>query len=656
LHVCLVLICLHGWSRPTWSFVVPLPTSRSASTRASTSPTCLFGIKGFRSWFESQFPHALHAIPTATAHDTFDHVLIDVNQLLHVVLRRSRSQDHALMLLMKELDACLRMATPQSSLVLAMDGPPSACKLATQRHRRLSTLTRTDRKLLQMETLAKTATGNRVFSKTKRDRKKWRLQADTRTLRITPGTDFMTDVEQALLYWAWQRLQNPKLIPSQVQIYISPSTVPGEGEVKLLEWILRQPQALRPAAESIAILGGDSDLVLEGLIIPPSISHNVFVLLPDGSSQYLVVSLWETTRTLAQFLNHTAISSSSSSSTDSSMAYLPRLRTDLVLLLILNGNDYFPKLRGSSGFSKVFHAYLRTLREWLQDTHHPPAFLVDPERLEYNTPFCLAFFRRLEKLSVPASLWQGSAASTAAANRDGRDTHLARFHGLVDAGFFPKPIRWRVRGAEIPSSQGKRKNSPLNQDDDEEDDDDDDDDDDNYNYNDDEDMDMEDEMDDDDVDDDDDDDDEEDEDAMGDDDEMQPQKKRMTTLRIGKPDTQDFLSYEILQPVTTTAKKAKQKLASMALEDLFGDLDNYYENIDNRDATNCSYPWEVGAGDRLDDAMQSHIPRFILTIALVCCRCVSAKSGGSRQARGIPRRSSVEPSDIPRWSMSRLCF
>jgi XRN 5'-3' exonuclease N-terminus len=425
----------------------------------------------------------------------------------------------------------------------------------------------------------------------------------------------MTLTEQALLYWAWQRLQNPRLLPAHVKIYISPSTVPGEGEVKLLEWILRQPHALKKTAgESIAILGGDSDLVLEGLVIPPSISHNVFVLLPDGSTQYLVVSLWETTRALAQFLGHTGTCTGAAFPS----SWLPRLRTDLCLLLILNGNDYFPKLRGSSGFSKVFHAYLRTLQEWIKDSHHPPAFLVDPEPLEYNTPFCLAFFRRLEKVSPPAVLWQRPDTAT---NRDGRDTPLARFHGLVDSGFFPKPIRWRVGEGELTidakqplvGEQASHRINPGDDNDNEESDEDG------------EDGDFEDNDDEDEDDDDDDDEDMymedgdyEEEEGMGDGDERQPQEKRLTTLRIGKPRTPDFVSYELWQPVTTTAKKAKQKLASMALEDLFGDLDNYYENVDNRDGLNASYPWEVGTVlPTYDATMCSHVPT--LTGAIVAC-------------------------------------
>lgn len=377
------------------------------------------------------------AIPKATAHDKFDHVLIDMNQLLHICLRKSRSEGHALTLLMKELDECCRMATPTKSLVLAMDGPPSASKLATQRLRRLQTIVRTERKLQQMDQLS--SSGKRVFSKAKQNRKRRRYEAETQTLRITPGTDFMVLTERAILYWAWQRLQNknPHHFLSRVKVYISPSTVAGEGEVKLLEWVLRQRVVGKAGGvgESIAILGGDSDLVLEGLVIPPAFTHNVFVLLPDGNRKYLSVSLWETTRTLAQFLPK-----------DLKSEHYLRVRTDLVLLLILNGNDYFPKLRGSSGFHKVFHTYLRTLRDWVakNDPEHHPPFLVEPESLTYNLPFCIAFFRHLEKLAPPNLLWRNATGVPGNVRSARAATPLAKFNSLVDAGFFPRPIRWKV--------------------------------------------------------------------------------------------------------------------------------------------------------------------------------------------------------------------
>ena len=187
------------------------------------------GIKGFRSWLESQFPDSVVAMPKTGLSEKFDHVLIDMNQFLHVVLRKSRSDGHGLTLLMKELDECLQLATPTKSLVLAIDGPPSAAKLATQRKRRFATVVKSDYKIKQLDKLL--SPKPKLLA-----RKKRRAAAETRTLCITPATDFMFKVEQALLYWVWQRLsaRNSCLSVHNVKVFISPSTVAGEGEVKLL--------------------------------------------------------------------------------------------------------------------------------------------------------------------------------------------------------------------------------------------------------------------------------------------------------------------------------------------------------------------------------------------------------------------------------------
>ena len=470
----------------------------------------LMGIKGFRAWFESQFPEAVVPLTHYNAAsknnkkkdvDCFDHVLMDVNQLLHVVMRRAKSEGHALTLLIKELDHHCTIAQPKKSLVLALDGPPSAAKLATQRRRRYSTVIRGKIRSERMEFIQKRQQQQQQLNQTtttvtssllqlknsqKKNKKKnnnhrrSKLARDVQTLCITPGTDFMERAHSAILYWAWQRLSNPFGPLAHVKIYISPANVPGEGEVKLLDWLWhnnhyhqyaspsknnhhhkkrtnfqnqkqqqqqrsQQNKSVIQPGDSVAIMGGDSDLVLEAFIISPSyITHNVFCILPDGSQKSYAISLWEATRTLYQFLQPQL-----------QQEDIMRVRTDLVLLLIMNGNDYLPKLRGSSGFHKLFHTYLRLLKDWLlEDSTHqiqnpdsadrhkhgtkrPPPFLVDPDTLQFNIPFCIAFFRKLA-LAAPKVAPQSELLSY-----QNSVTPLSHLHTLIDSGFLPKPILWK---------------------------------------------------------------------------------------------------------------------------------------------------------------------------------------------------------------------
>ncbi len=374
------------------------------------------------------------------------------------------------------------IALPTKSIVLAFDGPAAAAKLATQRRRRYSTVIRAGRKKARRDLLEKRgiivnnhqhdsnydtssslssssiasashSSSSTTSSRSKRRRNKYknknREEKEEETLKITPGTEFMDRAHDAILYWAWQRLENTRGKLSKCRIYISPSTVPGEGEVKLLDWLIQaggggesyrnnkydnsrnangngngnkygfrgRGRIVKPG-ESVAILGGDSDLVLEGLVIPPSITHNVFVILPSGFGTSYVVSLWETTLALGRFL---------------APHFDPKdcmyVRTDLVLLLIMNGNDYLPKLRGSAGFNKLFHTYLRLLKKWLKeekkggsgaggagDTNFGAGagagvrnspYLINPDTLEFNLPFCIAFFEELAN-SAPKNLAQPS--------------------------------------------------------------------------------------------------------------------------------------------------------------------------------------------------------------------------------------------------------
>lgn len=199
----------------------------------------LFGIKGFRAWFETRFPDSIVNIDVPDANEKnrgntknqksakqaassssqeyFDHVLIDMNQILHVVLRRSRNEEHATRLLMVEMDRLLRMVTPTKSLVLAIDGPPAAAKLATQRRRRYGTLVRTKWKLSHFDKLR--------IPKRQRAKRLRGYKSELQSLKLTPATSFMKQMEDTLLYWAWQRLQQRNSKFRKVKIYINPSTV-----------------------------------------------------------------------------------------------------------------------------------------------------------------------------------------------------------------------------------------------------------------------------------------------------------------------------------------------------------------------------------------------------------------------------------------------
>jgi len=516
----------------------------------SRATTQLNGIRGFNIWFENEFPDSIVKINAETSEENFDHVLIDMNHMIHVVSRRSRNDEHAVRIIMSALDELLNLVVPSKSLVLAIDGAPPAAKLATQRSRRFGTLVRTEWKLEHFDKLK--------ISKGRRARRRRSYQAEIQSLQITPGTEFQHLMESTLQYWAWQRLQHRHSKLRDVRVFISPSTVPGEGEVKLLSWIMSRHRA----GQSVAIVGRDSDLVLEGLIIPPAWTHNVYVIQQlDTGRDYVSVSIWETTRKLMSWLPPQA-----------PPEQILQVRTDLVLLVMLNGNDYLPKLRGSKGFTTLCQTYRRLLKEEFSKFDGKKSKgrlvgLVDPDSLEFRLDFSIRFFEELHKLS-PLQYFRPPEDSQS--NGEQSLAPMGRLNNILDAGFVPRPMKFHViKDRDFDQNEGD--------DDDEEGFDDDDDDE--------EDAFAEDFQNDIDLDD--------DEEDIGD-----VATRYLVQLTLGDPKSDDFLVYETWHIPGSPFKETKHKLARMALNDFFGmDPEASEEDSNSFMATTGfsgrGYSWEI---------------------------------------------------------------
>ena len=344
-----------------------------------------------------------------------------------------------------------------SLLVFSEDGSPGAAKLESQRRRRYSIYKKAESQERQIRILKERGwrdndfgfpgneKNNPLFVKHDRERI---------TLNITPGTAYMDRVTTALLYWAWQYVSR---FP-RVKVYINPSSVHGEGEVKLLDWIMHGKRTLSSPRnsrmnvrqnETIAILGGDSDLVLMGLVIPPSITHNIHVILPGVKGESLVVSVWETTKIMANMIEGTAIYGTESTKKAKRRRSLTldqviQARIDTALLIILNGNDYLPKLRGCrAGFNSFFPVYLDLVKSWMDDRSESGSrdssliSLDDRGQLYMNVPFATAFFRALAS--------NAEVTSYTDVVRDSLSTlqsHLGHLNNLVEDAFERCDIAW----------------------------------------------------------------------------------------------------------------------------------------------------------------------------------------------------------------------
>ena len=207
------------------------------------------GVAGLLSYLRSAFPAAFVEVPHGC-----DHLYVDMNSLLHQVVRKSRTEAQALDALRVLLHELTWLEhRPRMTLTLSVDGPAPLAKLHEQQQRRLA-------KALQQKEPSK----KRGFS-------------SLSGLEVTVGTSFMRDVDAALRAWANERRDR------FWSITVDPSSHAGEGEVKLFGHLARRCRSAEAEAEHALhlVLGGDADLVLLALASP---ARHVLVLDPSSRS------------------------------------------------------------------------------------------------------------------------------------------------------------------------------------------------------------------------------------------------------------------------------------------------------------------------------------------------------------------------------------
>lgn len=300
------------------------------------------GIPGFQKWLLSNFPEAVRVqgnrfgqvydhgkLPSSSitilvflsiVHWSATHsdsipssallfvyhapVTFDMNQILHKSARRAYDHQSLAAAMFRELDQILKSCIPRKSIFFAFDGPGPLAKLLTQRKRRNKT------KYAYTDASMPGASRRSRYARPGID-----------GLQFTPGVEMVYFVRDATEYWAYTRLQNDRKY-RDLDIRISGSDVAGEGELKVIDYCR---SGFVAEMDSIVVIGGDADIVLQGLATIPV--RNFFVYLhhfgaASGKKVNFVISVWELTRTLEKLFPGESSG----------------VRVDFILLSILNGN------------------------------------------------------------------------------------------------------------------------------------------------------------------------------------------------------------------------------------------------------------------------------------------------------------------------------
>jgi len=196
-----------------------------------------------------------------------DNLYLDMNGIIHPCCH---PEDHAapptedamMKAITTYIDRLFAIARPRKVLYMAIDGVAPRAKMNQQRARRFRAAQEAE-----LEYSAKLAAANNARTVTAglAGEREVNIQKAWDSNVITPGTPFMAKVAATLQYYVADRLTNHPAW-ANLRVIISDSSVPGEGEHKIIEFVRRQRTlASYDPNTSHCIYGLDADLIMLAL-------------------------------------------------------------------------------------------------------------------------------------------------------------------------------------------------------------------------------------------------------------------------------------------------------------------------------------------------------------------------------------------------------
>ncbi|TEB10909.1 putative 5-3 exonuclease [Coprinellus micaceus] len=195
----------------------------------------------------------------------FDALYLDMNGIVHPCTHPEgkpapETEEEMMVEVFKYTERVVNMVRPRKLLFMAIDGVAPRAKMNQQRSRRFRAAQEAKEKEEAREEAVRMwkAMGKEITDKDK-DKKAWDTNA------ITPGTPFMDLLAASLRFWVVQKM-NKDAGWRNMQVIISDSSVPGEGEHKIMDFIRRQRTnpGYDPNTKHV-IYGLDADLIMLAL-------------------------------------------------------------------------------------------------------------------------------------------------------------------------------------------------------------------------------------------------------------------------------------------------------------------------------------------------------------------------------------------------------
>ena len=271
------------------------------------------GIPSYFSYIIKNYPNIIRKFVNC---EQFQHLFMDCNSIVYDSyyeleeihkknpINMDSFEDRLIQIVIKKIENYILYISPSKSVFITFDGVAPFAKMDQQRIRRYKTL---------------------YVSKLSNTQKLWNTSA------ITPGTKFMEKLTyQTNTYFsAYNAL-------SKINIMVSCSDEPGEGEHKLFKYIRDNDCS----TDNVAIYGLDSDLIMLS-IFHKQFTKNIFVFREAPSFKSVISSKFDDKEKL--FLDIDILSASIFSEMGhGKQVYCKSRIYDYVFMCFLLGNDFLP--------------------------------------------------------------------------------------------------------------------------------------------------------------------------------------------------------------------------------------------------------------------------------------------------------------------------
>lgn len=239
------------------------------------------GVPSFFRWLQIKYPSVIEQCKKDNK-IKFDNLYIDLNGIIHPCSHPEgqpppESENEIMNSICKNIDKLMSIVKPRKLVYLAIDGVAPRAKMNQQRARRFRTSKLAKEKLEDILKIKSKLIEKGININTQ---KKYHFDSNS----ITPGTVFMNRLSKNIQKYIKNRIQCHYLWEN-ITVILSDSSVPGEGEHKIVQFIRDQKSKKNYDSEIHHVLyGADADLIMLGL----STHEKLFTIIREEFNPYKI--------------------------------------------------------------------------------------------------------------------------------------------------------------------------------------------------------------------------------------------------------------------------------------------------------------------------------------------------------------------------------